>query len=142
MELLGEFKPVYNKQNLTFNDIWKIYDGQFETLRNYLISMGDMYLIEEFTGSTSQTLELENKYFSHQLFLFLNNVIQWRDRDYKEVSSRKVELLFDRKEDDVIQVVVIQTNVLQALKESLTPCKYIEVGSREREENKPTYGVE
>lgn len=132
---------MHDKQNLTFNDIWKIYDGQFETLRRYLITMGDMYLVEEFTGSSSQLIELENRYFSHQLFLFWNNVLQWKDKDYEEVSSKKVRLLFDRKLDDIIQVVIIQTNVIQALREEILPWKCLEVDSRLRDENKPTYGL-
>lgn len=141
MELLGEFKQVHDKQNLTFNDIWKIYDGQFDLLRKYLITMGDMYLVEEFTDSSSQILELKNRYFSHQLFLFWNNVLQWKDKDYKEISSRKVQLLFDRKLDDVIQVVIIQTNVIQALREEILPWKCKEIATREREDDKPTYGL-
>jgi hypothetical protein len=110
---IQEFTKVSESESLRFIDIWKIYDSQFEAIRNFLMTLGDKYVVEEFTGSTSKTLSLSHSYSSGQLFLYKNGAIQWKDTDYIETSSKVVTLVESRKTTDVIKVVVIQSNVLQ-----------------------------
>ena len=114
MSSIEEFVDVRNSQNLKFDDIWRIYDYQFNVLRDFMIHLGDKYEVEVFTGSSSKVLNLSHRYSSKQVFVYINEVIQWKDDDYEETASNKITLLHDRKTSDVIRVVIMRSNVLQA----------------------------
>lgn len=112
------FEKVYGRKDLRFSDIWRIYDSQFDTIKNFLMTLGDKYSVEEFTGDISKTLRLSNSYSSGQLFVYLNGVIQWKDTDYRESSPNTITLKFARKTSDVIKVIVIHSNIFQVNIES------------------------
>lgn len=117
---IEEFVDVRNSESLRFCDIWRIYDHQFSVLRNFINTMGDKYEVEEFTNSTSKVLELSHRYSSKQVFVYINEVIQWKDRDYEETSPNKITLLHERTTSDIIRVVIVKSNILQA---DITECE-------------------
>ena len=110
-----EIKPFkkINGNGYSFREIWKIYDEQFNILRDIILSLGDKYQVENFSGSDNKVITLDTPYNSNQLFVYCNGVLQWKDRDYRENSPTEIELLFDRKATDDVRVVTIKSNVIK-----------------------------
>lgn len=111
-----EIKPfkTINGNGYSFREIWKIYDEQFNILRDIILSLGDKYHVENFSGSDDKVITLNTPYNSNQLFVYCNGVLQWKDRDYRENSPTEIELLFDRKATDDVRVVTIKSNVIKS----------------------------
>jgi metallo-beta-lactamase superfamily len=111
-----EIKPFkkINGNGYSFREIWKIYDEQFNILRDIILSLGDKYQVENFSGSDDKVITLNTPYNSNQLFVYCNGVLQWKDRDYRENSPTEIELLFDRKATDDVRVVTIKSNVIKS----------------------------
>lgn len=111
-----EIKPFkkINGNGYSFREIWKIYDEQFNILRDIILSLGDKYHVENFSGSDDKVITLNTPYNSNQLFVYCNGVLQWKDRDYRENSPTEIELLFDRKATDDVRVVTIKSNVIKS----------------------------
>lgn len=110
-----EIKPFkkINGNGYSFREIWKIYDEQFNILRDIILSLGDKYQVENFSGSDNKVITLNTPYNSNQLFVYCNGVLQWKDRDYRENSPTEIELLFDRKATDDVRIVTIKSNVIK-----------------------------
>ena len=110
-----EIKPfkTINGNGYSFKEIWKIYDEQFNILRDIILSLGDKYQVENFSGSDNKVITLNTPYNSNQVFVYCNGVLQWKDRDYRENSPTEIELLFDRKATDDVRVVTIKSNVIK-----------------------------
>ena len=110
-----EIKPfkTINGNGYSFKEIWKIYDEQFNILRDIILSLGDKYQVENFSGSDNKVITLNTPYNSNQVFVYCNGVLQWKDRDYRENSPTEVELLFDRKATDDVRIVTIKSNVIK-----------------------------
>lgn len=110
-----EIKPfkTINGNGYSFKEIWKIYDEQFNILRDIILSLGDKYQVENFSGSDSKVITLNTPYNSNQVFVYCNGVLQWKDRDYRENSPTEIELLFDRKATDDVRIVTIKSNVIK-----------------------------
>lgn len=110
-----EIKPfkTINGNGYSFREIWKIYDEQFNILRDIILSLGDKYQVENFSGSDNKVITLNTPYNSNQVFVYCNGVLQWKDRDYQENSPTEIELLFDRKATDDVRVVTIKSNVIK-----------------------------
>lgn len=110
-----EIKPfkTINGNGYSFREIWKIYDEQFNILRDIILSLGDKYQVENFSGSDNKVITLNTPYNSNQLFVYCNGVLQWKDRDYRENSPTEIELLFDRKATDDVRIVTIKSNVIK-----------------------------
>lgn len=110
-----EIKPfkTINGNGYSFREIWKIYDEQFNILRDIILSLGDKYQVENFSGSDSKVITLNTPYNSNQVFVYCNGVLQWKDRDYRENSPTEIELLFDRKATDDVRIVTIKSNVIK-----------------------------
>lgn len=110
-----EIKPfkTINGNGYSFKEIWKIYDEQFNILRDIILSLGDKYQVENFSGSDNKVITLNTPYNSHQVFVYCNGVLQWKDRDYRENSPTEIELLFDRKATDDVRIVTIKSNVIK-----------------------------
>jgi len=111
-----EIKPfkTINGNGYSFREIWKIYDEQFNILRDIILSLGDKYQVENFSGSDNKVITLNTPYNSNQVFVYCNGVLQWKDRDYRENSPTEIELLFDRKATDDVRVVTIKSNVIKS----------------------------
>ena len=110
-----EIKPfkTINGNGYSFKEIWKIYDEQFNILRDIILSLGDKYQVENFSGSDNKVITLNTPYNRNQVFVYCNGVLQWKDRDYRENSPTEIELLFDRKATDDVRVVTIKSNVIK-----------------------------
>lgn len=110
-----EIKPfkTINGNGYSFREIWKIYDEQFNILRDIILSLGDKYQVENFSGSDDKVITLNTPYNSNQVFVYCNGVLQWKDRDYRENSPTEIELLFDRKATDDVRIVTIKSNVIK-----------------------------
>lgn len=110
-----EIKPfkTINGNGYSFREIWKIYDEQFNILRDIILSLGDKYQVENFSGSDNKVITLNTPYNSNQVFVYCNGVLQWQDRDYRENSPTEIELLFDRKATDDVRIVTIKSNVIK-----------------------------
>lgn len=110
-----EIKPfkTINGNGYSFREIWKIYDEQFNILRDIILSLGDKYQVENFSGSDNKVITLNTPYNSNQVFVYCNGVLQWKDRDYRENSPTEIELLFDRKATDDVRIVTIKSNVIK-----------------------------
>ena len=110
-----EIKPfkTINGNGYSFREIWKIYDEQFNILRDIILSLGDKYQVENFSGSDNKVITLNTPYNSSQVFVYCNGVLQWKDRDYRENSPTEIELLFDRKATDDVRIVTIKSNVIK-----------------------------
>lgn len=110
-----EIKPfkTINGNGYSFKEIWKIYDEQFNILRDIILSLGDKYQVENFSGSDNKVITLNTPYNSNQVFVYCNGVLQWKDRDYQENSPTEIELLFDIKATDDIRIVTIKSNVIK-----------------------------
>ena len=110
-----EIKPFkkINGNGYSFKEIWKIYDEQFNILRDIILSLGDKYQVENFSGSDNKVITLNTPYNSNQVFVYCNGVLQWKDRDYRENSPTEIELLFDRKATDDVRIVTIKSNVIK-----------------------------
>ena len=110
---IQEFSKVTGK-GYNFKQVFQIYDRQFEVLRDFLLTLGDKYVVEEIAPGISSEIRLQNKYASGQLFLYLNNVLQWKNVDYEEVTPTTLHLLFERNYSDELKVVIIRSNVLRS----------------------------
>lgn len=113
---INSFKKVYGDESLTFADIWKIYDSQFEVLRNFLIRLGDKFDTRTYSDSTSKEIELDDtyKFSSSNLFVYLNGSMQQKGVDYEIASNGKtLQLLFDREISDVITLVSVHSVFLE-----------------------------
>lgn len=110
-----EIKPfkTINGNGYSFREIWKIYDEQFNILRDIILSLGDKYQVENFSGSDNKVITLNTPYNSNQVFVYCNGVLQWKDRDYRENSPTEIELLFDREATDDVRIVTIKSNVIK-----------------------------
>ena len=110
-----EIKPfkTINGSGYSFREIWKIYDEQFNILRDIILSLGDKYQVENFSGSDNKVITLNTPYNSNQVFVYCNGVLQWKDRDYRENSPTEIELLFDRKATDDVRIVTIKSNIIK-----------------------------
>ena len=99
---------------MTFKDIFSLYDTQFDTVRSFLLKLGDKFIVEDFTGSTDPVITLSREYTigKGMLFVFLNGSVQWLDEDFIESSTSTVTLLFDRGITDDVRVVVINSTIL------------------------------
>lgn len=104
-----DFKKVHEDRDLTFREIWKIYDKQFEAIRQFIMGLGDRFYVESFSGSTDKTLHLKHKYTKNQVQVYINGVIQWKDEDYIESSYNTITLLSERDKKDEIKVVIINS---------------------------------
>jgi len=110
---IQEFQKVTGK-GYNFKQVFQIYDNQFEILRDFLLTLGDKYIVENIEPSISSEIRLRNKYSSGQLFLYFNNVLQWKDIDYEELSPNTLHIFFERKVTDDVKVVIIKSNVMQS----------------------------
>lgn len=110
--------PILTKvegQDYTFRDIFSIYDKQFQDLLNFILTQkGDIYTVEEFKDSTDKIIKLSESYQNGTVIVYINDIIQWKNEDYTESSDYTITLINDRNIDDVIKVVVIQSNFLQS----------------------------
>lgn len=110
---ISELIPVKG-QNYTFNKVFEIYDAQFEMLRDYLLTLGDTVLTETFTGSTDSVITTSNTFNEGGVIVYKNDGILWREEDYLlDVSENKITLLVYREENDIIRVLILQSNFLQ-----------------------------
>lgn len=108
---IEQFTKISENKNLTFKEIWPIIDGQFETIRQILINLGDKFWIEEHKDSTNPRIKLAHPYLKGTLLVYINGVIQWAGQNYKEVTNTSIELLSERKKEDVIKVIIIHSNL-------------------------------
>lgn len=108
MDILS-LKNVHDNRELTFRDIWKIYDEQFAAIRDFLINLGDRFYVESFSGSTDKILHLKHVYTKNQVQVYINGVIQWKNEDYIESSYNTITLLGKRSIKDDIRVVIINS---------------------------------
>ena len=110
-----EIKPFkkIDGNGYSFREIWKIYDEQFNILRDIVLSLGDKYQVDNVSGSDDKIITLDIPYNSNQVFVYFNGVLQWKDRDYRENSPTEIELLFDRKATDDLRIVTIKSNVIK-----------------------------
>lgn len=110
-----EIKPFkkIDGNGYSFKEIWKIYDEQFNILRDIVLSLGDKYQVDNVSGSDDKIITLDIPYNSNQVFVYFNGVLQWKDRDYRENSPTEIELLFDRKATDDLRIVTIKSNVIK-----------------------------
>lgn len=109
---ISEFVNITkNCKDLTFRQIWDIYDKQFEILREAIIELGDKIVVETFTG-TNPEKELSTEYLPNHIMVYLNNAIQWKDIDYVEESSTKVRMLAELEEGDVVKVLVLKSSTV------------------------------
>ena len=99
-------------KDLTFRQIWEIYDSQFSELRDAIMALGDKFVVETFTGTGNQTLHLEHKYKTNHTVVYINDVIQWKGVDYIETDSQTITILNTLSSKDVIKVVIILTSML------------------------------
>ena len=109
---IQEFSKVTGK-GYNFKQVFQIYDKQFEILRDFIISLGDKYIVEDIEPGISSEIKLKNRYASGQLFLYYNNVLQWKGTDYEEVTPTSLRILFERTFTDEIKVVIIKSNIFQ-----------------------------
>jgi hypothetical protein len=110
---ISEFKDIaHDCKDLTFRQIWGIYDKQFNELRDVLLSLGDKIVVEHFTGDGSEVLHLQHKYVKNHCIVYLNNVIQWKGVDYEETDSNTITMLQEIKDTDEIRVVIILNDML------------------------------
>lgn len=115
---LGLFKKI-NKGNFTFRQIWDIYDSQFDAIRNVILSLGDKYTTESFTDTNRQLYILAHPYNNGQLFVYLNGVLQIKNKDYEEVDAYTVRLLKDINLTDETTFITVKTNILGNLTDEL-----------------------
>lgn len=109
---LETFNPVKGK-DYTFNEIFGIYDAQFEAIREFILTLGDYYVVETFTNDTAKNITLENTYQEGQIMVYVNEVVQWPGVGFEYVSPRKIRLTQPRFETDTVRVMIIKSNFLQ-----------------------------
>lgn len=108
---LKPFQSVDNK-GYSFSQVWKIYDAQFKQIYDFLVSLGDKYIVETIPKGTDNVINLSHAYTSNQIFVYINEVIQWKDIDYQETTSTSITLLKPREYEDNIKVIFIKSNTL------------------------------
>ena len=112
---ISEFKDIAKDcKDLSFRQIWSIYDRQFNELRDAIHSLGDKIVVETFTGTGSQVLNLQHTYIKNHCIVYLNNVIQWKGIDYEETDSRTITILHNLNSSDVVRVLIILNDMLIA----------------------------
>ena len=80
---LNEFQKV-SGLDYTFSQIFNIYDNQFEELRNYLLSLGDTFVIETFTNKNVFYVETEEDFKSGSILVYKNESLQVIGTDYHD----------------------------------------------------------
>lgn len=100
---------------MSFKQIIEVYNTNFELLKNFILTLGDKYVVEKFSGSTERELNLEHSYNPERnnLFVYINGVLQELDKDYTETGTNSIQLTSDRDYYDEIKVIIIQANLLQ-----------------------------
>lgn len=97
--------------NMTWAQVFEVYNDNFEALYQTLSSLGANYVVESFSGLTSRVIKLENEYptRSNALMVYRDNSPQWLGESYKEVDPSHIELLFDPDEADVYKVIILES---------------------------------
>ena len=112
---ISKFKDIVHEcKDLTFRQIWEIYDAQFNELRDAIQAMGDKIVVETFTGDGSKVLSLDHKYVNNHTIVYWNDTRQWKGLDYEETDNRTITMLHNVNEKDVIRVVIIINDMLVA----------------------------
>ena len=101
-------------KDLSFRQVWEIYDRQFSQLREAIESMGDEFVIEDFSGEGNGTLSLQHSYRPDHVIVYKNSVIQWKDIDYYETDSKTVTMVEPTVESDTIKVIIVVPYMLSA----------------------------
>ena len=107
-----EMKKVAG-QGFTFQKIFEIYDAQFETLRDFLVSLGDTFEVESFTGSTNKKITTNHEVAAGTTFVYKNNIILWLGEGYT-ITGKKGITLSARASTDVIKVVIADTTLFKS----------------------------
>ena len=97
----------------SFGKIWDTYDEQFRILRDAYLTLNDSFVVEEFTGIVDKVKKLKNSYTPGQVFVYINNVIQWKDVDYEETDGNTITLLKDPVNTDKVRIITIHVNQLR-----------------------------
>lgn len=103
----------------SFGKIWDTYDEQFRILRDAYLTLNDSFVVEEFTDTIDKTKRLKNSYTPGQVFVYINNVIQWKDVDYEETDGNTITLLKDIVNTDKVRIITIHVNQLRNTDNSL-----------------------
>lgn len=112
---ISEFRDISKEcKDLSFRQIWRIYDDQFQELRSAILSLGDKIVVESFTGTGSNILNLEHSYIRNHVLVFWNGVLQWKNEDYIETDSKTITMLHKLNSSDVIKVLIIMNDMLVA----------------------------
>lgn len=105
-----------NPDEITFRGLVERYDAQFEAIKEFLITLGDKIVVETFTGSTQQEIELQNTYNVDcgQIFLFVNGEARFSGDSFEETSMQSIRLLFPRQTSDEIKAVIFKTSLVSS----------------------------
>ena len=109
---LNEFQKV-SGLDYTFSQIFNIYDNQFEELRNYLLSLGDTFVIETFTNKNVFYVETEEDFKSGSILVYKNESLQVRGTDYNDSTPNRITFTTKLVATDVVKVIIIKANILQ-----------------------------
>lgn len=111
---ISKFKDIVSEcKDLTFRQIWEIYDAQFNELRDAIHALGDKIVVETFTNG-EKVLNLTHKYINNHTIVYWNDVIQWKGIDYEETDNRTITMLHNVNDKDIIKVVIILNDMLIA----------------------------
>lgn len=130
---IEEFTKVRGS-DYTFNQIFTIYDAQFEVLRDYLLSLGDSFLVETFTHRMGTNITTEHDFKSGGIVVYKNDEILWGDEDYDDSHPNKIVFTQELVVTDTIKVVIINSNILQTSLDS-----YIQILQNDVHKSEVTY---
>lgn len=99
-------------RDMSFRQVWEVYDKQFKALKQAVQNMGDKFVVEEFKGDDGPELTLSHTFQKGHTIVYVNDVIQWKDTDYEETSNRTISLKMDLVPEDTIKVVVVLSSML------------------------------
>lgn len=130
---IDEFVKVKGS-DYTFNEIFTIYDAQFESLRNYLLSLGDTFYIETFNNRIGTRITTEHDYRSGGIIVYKNDDILWRDQDYDDSHPNLITLSEALVSTDTVRVIILESNILQTSFD-----RYIQILQNDVNKSEKTY---
>lgn len=112
---ISNFKHIAEDcKDMTFRQIWDIYDSQFQELKDAILSLGDKIVVETFTGNeVSSIVHTEHAFTHNHALVFKNSVLQLNGTDYEIIDSKTIRFfggnLYER---DVVTVIIFLTTML------------------------------
>lgn len=99
-------------KTMTFEQIFKVYDDNFDKMRDAFDREGDKIYEEQPKKVGSNVVEFERafSYGKSQLMVFYNGAVQFTPEDYIQLDNNRIKFNFDICDEDEIHGLIIEVS--------------------------------